>query len=50
MEQTLAAAALSEDWLAAMCAAADAAVRAAGKLRDNYSAYAIRVHEQEAAP
>jgi PPM family protein phosphatase len=49
MEQTLAATARGEDWLAAMCATADAAVRAAGKIRDNYSAYAIRVHEQEAA-
>jgi serine/threonine protein phosphatase PrpC len=49
MEQTLAATARSEDWLAAMCTTADAAVRAAGKMRDNYSAYAIRVHEQEAA-
>jgi serine/threonine protein phosphatase PrpC len=49
MEQALAATARSEDWLAAMCATADAAVRAAGKLRDNYSVYAIRVHQQEAA-
>jgi serine/threonine protein phosphatase PrpC len=50
MEQALAANARSEDWLAAMCALADAAVRAAGKVRDNYSAYAIRVHHKEAAP
>jgi serine/threonine protein phosphatase PrpC len=50
MEQTLAATARSEDWLASMCAVADAAVGAAGKVRDNYSAYAIRVHHQEPAP
>jgi serine/threonine protein phosphatase PrpC len=50
MEQALAATARSEDWLAAMCKQADAAVRAAGKVRDNYSAYAIRVYQQEAAP
>jgi serine/threonine protein phosphatase PrpC len=48
MEQALSATARSEDWLAAMCARADAAVDAAGKARDNYSAYAIRVHRQEA--
>ena len=49
MEQTLATTARSDDWLAAMSAMADAAVRAAGKVRDNYSVYAIRVHQQEAA-
>jgi serine/threonine protein phosphatase PrpC len=49
MEQTLATAARSDDWLAAMCAKADSAVHAAGKVRDNYSVYAIRVHRQEAA-
>jgi serine/threonine protein phosphatase PrpC len=49
MEQALSGTARSEDWLAAMCARADAAVGAAGKVRDNYSAYAIRVHHQEAA-
>ena len=46
MEQALSATAGSEDWLAALCARADAAVGAAGaagKARDNYSAYAIRV-------
>lgn len=48
MEQALAATARSEDWLAAMCAHAGAAATAAGKERDNYSAYAIRVHQQEA--
>jgi serine/threonine protein phosphatase PrpC len=49
MEQALSATARSEDWLAAMCAQADAAVLAAGKARDNYSVYAIRVHQSEAA-
>ena len=49
MEQALLDTSGSEDWLAAMCASADAAVRAAGKERDNYSAYAIRVHRQETA-
>jgi serine/threonine protein phosphatase PrpC len=49
MEQALSRTARSEDWLAAMCARADAAVSAAGKARDNYSAYAIRVHHQDAA-
>jgi serine/threonine protein phosphatase PrpC len=48
MEQALASTARGEDWLAAMCDKADAAVRAAGKERDNFSAYAIRVHQQEA--
>lgn len=50
MEQALAATARSDDWLAAMCARADAAVGASGKARDNYSAFAIRVHQQEGAP
>jgi serine/threonine protein phosphatase PrpC len=50
MEQALDATARSEDWLAALCETADAAVRAAGKKRDNYSAYAIRVEQQEPAP
>lgn len=49
MEQTLAGNSRSEDWLAAMCELADASVREAGKTRDNYSAYAIRVHPQETA-
>lgn len=49
MEQTLATTASSDDWLAAMCAKADAAVSATSKVRDNYSVYAIRVHHQEAA-
>ncbi|MDB5920687.1 MAG: Serine/threonine protein phosphatase [Massilia sp.] len=53
MEQALSATTGSEEWLAALCARADAAVGAAGKARDNYSAYAIRVHpplREEAAP
>jgi serine/threonine protein phosphatase PrpC len=49
MEQALSSTARSEDWLAAMCQRADLAVAATGKVRDNYSAYAIRVHQQEAA-
>jgi serine/threonine protein phosphatase PrpC len=47
MELALLTAPRSEDWLAAMCAKADAAVEAAGRARDNYSAYAIRVHPLE---
>ena len=50
MEQALSATAGSEDWLAALCARAEAAVSAAGKARDNFSAYAIRIQRQEAAP
>jgi serine/threonine protein phosphatase PrpC len=49
MEQALSHSTRTHDWLAAMCATADAAVKAAGKARDNYSAYAIRVHQPEAA-
>jgi serine/threonine protein phosphatase PrpC len=49
MEQSLSETTGSEDWLAAMCARADAAVQAAGKVRDNYSVFAIRVHQQESA-
>jgi serine/threonine protein phosphatase PrpC len=47
MEQTLAAAQDSHDWLSAMCEIADNAARLSGKTRDNYSAYAIRVRRQE---
>lgn len=46
MEQTLATAAGNAEWLRAMCAIADAAAGAAGKLRDNYSVYAISVQRQ----
>jgi serine/threonine protein phosphatase PrpC len=48
MEQSLMATSRSEDWLASMCAKADAAIASTGRIRDNYSAYAIRVHQQEA--
>lgn len=39
----------SEDWLDGMCAAAERSAREAGEeaQRDNYSAYAIRVHAQQ---
>jgi serine/threonine protein phosphatase PrpC len=47
MEQTLATAQDSHGWLAALCAIADEAARESGKLRDNYSAYAVRVRRQE---
>jgi len=47
MEQTLAATRDSQGWLGALCAVADAAARASGDTRDNYSAYAIRVRRQE---
>lgn len=50
MELALSASAGSDEWLAALCTHADAAAGAAGAARDNYSAYAIRVHGQEAAP
>ncbi|MES2299875.1 MAG: PP2C family serine/threonine-protein phosphatase [Pseudomonadota bacterium] len=44
MEQTLAEAATSEQWLDAMSKVADANTSATEKLRDNYSAIAIWVH------
>jgi serine/threonine protein phosphatase PrpC len=47
MEQTLAAAQNSQDWLSAMCAIAGDAAQLSGKTRDNYSAYAIRVRQPE---
>lgn len=46
MERTLAAAANSVAWLDALCALADANIAAAGKVRDNYSVYAIGVQRQ----
>jgi PPM family protein phosphatase len=49
MERTLTVAPDSKDWLAALCAVADDAARESGKVRDNYSAYAIRVRLQESA-
>ncbi len=45
MEATLGTSTDSQQWLAAMCRIADAAVQAAGRERDNYSAYAILVRE-----
>ena len=45
MERTLAAAGSSDEWLDAMSTIAAANVERAGKLRDNYSAFAIWVQE-----
>jgi serine/threonine protein phosphatase PrpC len=47
MERALAAAATAEEWLEAMRQAAGANATAGGNERDNYSAYAIRVHRQD---
>jgi serine/threonine protein phosphatase PrpC len=44
MEAALAATTRSDDWLTAMCDQAAAAAAASIKLRDNFSACAIRVH------
>jgi serine/threonine protein phosphatase PrpC len=49
MERTLAEAAGPDAWLDAMCALADVNIAAAGKVRDNYSVYAIRVQGQDTA-
>lgn len=50
MLAALAASARAEDWLAALCAAAaDGAARKGAQERDNFSAYAIRVHTREQA-
>ena len=50
MLAALATSARAEDWLAALCArAAQAASGTYGVERDNFSAYAIRVHAQENA-
>ena len=48
MERLLAETAGTEQWLAAMCALADINISATDKVRDNYSAYAIRVREAAA--
>jgi serine/threonine protein phosphatase PrpC len=48
MERTLAASETTEQWLAAMCALAHINIGATDKVRDNYSAYAIRVKEAAA--
>jgi serine/threonine protein phosphatase PrpC len=45
METLLADSANTEQWLTAMCAVADINICATDKVRDNYSAYAIRVKE-----
>ena len=47
MERTLAAAANTDAWLDALCTLADANIAAAGKVRDNYSVYAIGVQRQD---
>jgi len=44
MEVALAVTTGSDDWLATMCDAADTAFAASSKVRDNFSACAIRVH------
>ncbi|QYF92515.1 protein phosphatase 2C domain-containing protein [Massilia sp. PAMC28688] len=45
MERTLSQASSCEQWLAAMCRLADDNIINSGKVRDNYSAYAILVHK-----
>lgn len=47
MEAALAATARSEDWLTTMCEAAASAAAATIRVRDNFSACAIRVHAAE---
>lgn len=47
MEYTLARARDTREWLAAMCAVAQTNITATGKMRDNYSAYAIQVQEPQ---
>jgi serine/threonine protein phosphatase PrpC len=48
MERTLAQSASPDQWLAAMCRLADDNIINSGKVRDNYSAYAILVKEAKA--
>ncbi len=48
MERTLAQTTTADQWLAAMCRLADDNIINSGKVRDNYSAYAILVHEAAA--
>ena len=45
MERTLAANPNTEQWLAAMCRIADDNIKNTGKVRDNFSAYAVLVHK-----
>ena len=47
IERTLAAAASMDAWLDALCVLADANIASAGKVRDNYSVYAIGVQRQD---
>jgi serine/threonine protein phosphatase PrpC len=47
MERTLAEAVDTDAWLAALCVLADANSATAGKVRDNYSVYAIGVQRQD---
>jgi serine/threonine protein phosphatase PrpC len=47
MERALAQSESTEQWLAAMCRLADDNIINSGKVRDNYSAYAIRVHKAD---
>lgn len=47
MEAALAASARSDDWLGRLCEVAAQAAGVSGRTRDNYSAYAIRVHAAE---
>ena len=48
MERTLAQHNSAEQWLAAMCRLADDNIKNTGKVRDNYSAYAILVNKAQA--
>ncbi len=48
MERTLAQHGNAEDWLAAMCRLADDNIKNSGKMRDNFSAYAVMVHKAQA--
>lgn len=45
MEYTLAKSTTTEQWLAAMCRMAEDNIKNTGKVRDNFSAYAILVHK-----
>lgn len=45
MERTLAQSKSTEQWLSAMCRLADDNIMNTGKVRDNFSAYAILVHK-----
>lgn len=47
MESTLAESGNSEQWLTAMCALAERAIEGGEHVRDNFSAYAIRVEREQ---